>query len=71
VIIGALESCGDIISVSCTENEIFILKGDRDIVRISNAPEDLASNSTMSYIVHRHVIIYQKHFVNFKPTIES
>ncbi|XP_029568931.1 tectonin beta-propeller repeat-containing protein 2 isoform X1 [Salmo trutta] len=44
VIIGALESCGDIISVSCTENEIFILKGDRDIVRISNAPEDLASN---------------------------
>uniref|UniRef100_A0A8C7VM41 Tectonin beta-propeller repeat containing 2 n=1 Tax=Oncorhynchus mykiss TaxID=8022 RepID=A0A8C7VM41_ONCMY len=54
VIIGALESCGDIVSVSCTENEIFILKGDRDIVRISNAPEDLASNSTMSYIVHRH-----------------
>uniref|UniRef100_A0AAZ3PF90 HPS5-like beta-propeller domain-containing protein n=1 Tax=Oncorhynchus tshawytscha TaxID=74940 RepID=A0AAZ3PF90_ONCTS len=70
VIIGALESCGDIVSVSSTENEIFILKGDRDIVRISNAPEDLASNSTMSYIVHRHVIIYQKHFVNFKPTIE-
>uniref|UniRef100_A0A673X8X4 Tectonin beta-propeller repeat containing 2 n=1 Tax=Salmo trutta TaxID=8032 RepID=A0A673X8X4_SALTR len=63
VIIGALESCGDIISVSCTENEIFILKGDRDIVRISNAPEDLASNSKMTYIVHRHVIIYQKHFV--------
>uniref|UniRef100_A0A8C8D9Y9 HPS5-like beta-propeller domain-containing protein n=1 Tax=Oncorhynchus tshawytscha TaxID=74940 RepID=A0A8C8D9Y9_ONCTS len=54
VIIGALESCGDIVSVSSTENEIFILKGDRDIVRISNAPEDLASNSTMSYIVHRH-----------------
>uniref|UniRef100_A0A673X9C1 Tectonin beta-propeller repeat containing 2 n=1 Tax=Salmo trutta TaxID=8032 RepID=A0A673X9C1_SALTR len=54
VIIGALESCGDIISVSCTENEIFILKGDRDIVRISNAPEDLASNSKMTYIVHRH-----------------
>uniref|UniRef100_A0A8C7M8J1 Tectonin beta-propeller repeat containing 2 n=2 Tax=Oncorhynchus TaxID=8016 RepID=A0A8C7M8J1_ONCKI len=44
VIIGALESCGDIVSVSCTENEIFILKGDRDIVRISNTPEGLASN---------------------------
>uniref|UniRef100_A0A6Q2Z782 HPS5-like beta-propeller domain-containing protein n=1 Tax=Esox lucius TaxID=8010 RepID=A0A6Q2Z782_ESOLU len=44
VIIGALESSGDIVSVSCTENEIFILKGDRDIVRISNTPEGLASN---------------------------
>ncbi|XP_063039792.1 tectonin beta-propeller repeat-containing protein 2 [Engraulis encrasicolus] len=44
VIIGGLESCGDIVSVSCTENEIFILKGDRDIVRISNCPEGLSSN---------------------------
>uniref|UniRef100_A0A8C8MLD1 HPS5-like beta-propeller domain-containing protein n=1 Tax=Oncorhynchus tshawytscha TaxID=74940 RepID=A0A8C8MLD1_ONCTS len=51
VIIGALESCGDIVSVSCTENEIFILKGDRDIVRISNTPEGLASNSKMSYCI--------------------
>lgn len=44
VIIGGLESSGDIVSVSCTENEIFILKGDRDILRISNSPEGLISN---------------------------
>ncbi|KAA0711227.1 hypothetical protein E1301_Tti002665 [Triplophysa tibetana] len=44
VIIGGLESSGDIVSVSCTENEIFILKGDRDILRISNSPEGLVSN---------------------------
>ncbi|XP_036398118.1 tectonin beta-propeller repeat-containing protein 2 [Megalops cyprinoides] len=43
-IIGGLEGCGDIVSVSCTENEIFILKGDRDIIRISNRPEGLATN---------------------------
>lgn len=45
VIVGGMESCGDIVSVSCTENEIFILKGDRDIMRVSNCPEGLASNS--------------------------
>ncbi|XP_067334852.1 tectonin beta-propeller repeat-containing protein 2 isoform X2 [Channa argus] len=44
VIIGALESSGDIVSVSCCDNEIFILKGDRDIIRISNSPEGIASN---------------------------
>uniref|UniRef100_A0A8C2GBN3 Tectonin beta-propeller repeat containing 2 n=1 Tax=Cyprinus carpio TaxID=7962 RepID=A0A8C2GBN3_CYPCA len=44
VIIGGLESSGDIVSVSCTENEIFILKGDRDILRISDCPEGLVSN---------------------------
>ncbi|XP_040916355.1 tectonin beta-propeller repeat-containing protein 2 isoform X2 [Toxotes jaculatrix] len=44
VIIGALDSCGDIVSVSCCDNEIFILKGDRDIIRLSNSPEGLASN---------------------------
>ncbi|XP_022528323.2 tectonin beta-propeller repeat-containing protein 2 [Astyanax mexicanus] len=44
VIVGGLESSGDIVSVSCTENEIFILKGDRDIMRISNCPEGLVSN---------------------------
>ncbi|MFT7801798.1 tectonin beta-propeller repeat-containing protein 2 [Arapaima gigas] len=44
VIIGGLDSCGDIVSVSCTENEIFILKGDRDIIRISNQPEGLSSH---------------------------
>lgn len=44
MIIGALESSGDIVSVSCCDNEIFILKGDRDIIRLSNSPEGLASN---------------------------
>lgn len=44
VIIGALESSGDIVSVTCCDNEIFILKGDRDIIRLSNTPEGLASN---------------------------
>uniref|UniRef100_A0A8C9XHG7 Tectonin beta-propeller repeat containing 2 n=1 Tax=Sander lucioperca TaxID=283035 RepID=A0A8C9XHG7_SANLU len=44
VLIGALESSGDIVSVSCCDNEIFILKGDRDIIRLSNSPEGLAPN---------------------------
>ncbi|KAM9356291.1 tectonin beta-propeller repeat-containing protein 2 isoform 3-T5 [Pholidichthys leucotaenia] len=44
VIVGALESSGDIVSVSCCDNEIFVLKGDRDIIRLSNSPEGLASN---------------------------
>uniref|UniRef100_A0A803TA95 Tectonin beta-propeller repeat containing 2 n=1 Tax=Anolis carolinensis TaxID=28377 RepID=A0A803TA95_ANOCA len=41
--IGSLEGSGDIVSVSCTENEIFLLKGDRDIIRISSRPEGLMS----------------------------
>ena len=49
VIIGALESSGDIVSVSCCDNEIFILKGDRDIIRLSNSPEGLASNCEYEY----------------------
>lgn len=44
VIIGALESSGDIVSVSCCDNEIFILKGDRDIIRLSNNPEGQPSS---------------------------
>ncbi|XP_034419187.1 tectonin beta-propeller repeat-containing protein 2-like [Cyclopterus lumpus] len=44
VVVGALESSGDIVSVSCCDNEIFILKGDRDVIRLSNGPEGLASN---------------------------
>uniref|UniRef100_A0A671YK70 Tectonin beta-propeller repeat containing 2 n=1 Tax=Sparus aurata TaxID=8175 RepID=A0A671YK70_SPAAU len=44
----ALESSGDIVSVSCCDNEIFILKGDRDIIRLSNSPEGLASNCDVS-----------------------
>ncbi|XP_057715416.1 tectonin beta-propeller repeat-containing protein 2 isoform X1 [Corythoichthys intestinalis] len=39
VMIGALESSGDIVSLSCCDNEIFILKGDRDLIRLSDSPE--------------------------------
>ncbi|KFV59671.1 Tectonin beta-propeller repeat-containing protein 2 [Gavia stellata] len=42
-LIGGLEVYGDIVSVSCTNNEIFLLKGDRDIIRISSRPEGLSS----------------------------
>nr|XP_028561620.1 tectonin beta-propeller repeat-containing protein 2 isoform X1 [Podarcis muralis]XP_028561709.1 tectonin beta-propeller repeat-containing protein 2 isoform X1 [Podarcis muralis] len=42
-LIGSLEGSGDIVSVSCTETEIFLLKGDRDIIRISSRPEGLVS----------------------------
>ncbi|XP_036887660.1 tectonin beta-propeller repeat-containing protein 2 isoform X2 [Sturnira hondurensis] len=42
-IIAGLEGAGDIVSVSCTENEIFLLKGDRNIIRISSRPEGLVS----------------------------
>ncbi|KAJ6661900.1 hypothetical protein lerEdw1_013071 [Lerista edwardsae] len=51
MMIGSLEGSGDIVSVSCTENEIFLLKGDRDIIRISSRPEGLMSidmNSKLS-----------------------
>uniref|UniRef100_A0A8C6RW71 Tectonin beta-propeller repeat containing 2 n=1 Tax=Nannospalax galili TaxID=1026970 RepID=A0A8C6RW71_NANGA len=41
--IAGLEGSGDIVSVSCTENEIFFLKGDRNIIRIASRPEGLAS----------------------------
>ncbi|KAK5887056.1 hypothetical protein CesoFtcFv8_018030 [Champsocephalus esox] len=44
VIVGALESSGDIVSVSCCDNEIFVLKGDRDIIRLSSSPEGQASS---------------------------
>nr|XP_033809051.1 tectonin beta-propeller repeat-containing protein 2 isoform X2 [Geotrypetes seraphini] len=40
-VIGGLEGSGDVVSVSCTDDEIFLLKGDRDIIRISNRPEGL------------------------------
>ncbi|KAM7109977.1 tectonin beta-propeller repeat-containing protein 2 isoform 2-T2 [Ciconia maguari] len=42
-LIGGLEGYGDIVAVSCTNNEIFLLKGDRDIIRISSTPEGLSS----------------------------
>ncbi|XP_031213561.1 tectonin beta-propeller repeat-containing protein 2 isoform X3 [Mastomys coucha] len=41
--VAGLEGLGDIVSVSCTENEIFFLKGDRNIIRISSRPEGLTS----------------------------
>ncbi|XP_020826769.1 tectonin beta-propeller repeat-containing protein 2 isoform X4 [Phascolarctos cinereus] len=41
--IAGLEGSGDIVSVSCTENEIFLLKGDRNIIRISSRPEGVGS----------------------------
>lgn len=41
--VAGLEGLGDIVSVSCTENEIFFLKGDRNIIRISSRPEGIAS----------------------------
>ncbi|XP_006879243.1 PREDICTED: tectonin beta-propeller repeat-containing protein 2 [Elephantulus edwardii] len=43
VTVAGLEGSGDIVSVSCTENEIFLLKGDRNIIRISSRPEGSAS----------------------------
>uniref|UniRef100_A0A8C9TSN8 Tectonin beta-propeller repeat containing 2 n=1 Tax=Scleropages formosus TaxID=113540 RepID=A0A8C9TSN8_SCLFO len=57
VIIGGLDSCGDIVSVSCTENEIFILKGDRDIIRISNQPEGLHSHCKTLLMCHCTVLV--------------
>uniref|UniRef100_A0A8C9TR84 Tectonin beta-propeller repeat containing 2 n=1 Tax=Scleropages formosus TaxID=113540 RepID=A0A8C9TR84_SCLFO len=72
VIIGGLDSCGDIVSVSCTENEIFILKGDRDIIRISNQPEGLHSHCKTLLMCHctvlckslRHLDVSQKYLFN-------
>ncbi|XP_006839597.1 PREDICTED: tectonin beta-propeller repeat-containing protein 2 [Chrysochloris asiatica] len=43
VTIAGLEGAGDIVSVSCTDNEIFLLKGDRNIIRISSRPEGSTS----------------------------
>uniref|UniRef100_A0A8C0GL29 Tectonin beta-propeller repeat containing 2 n=1 Tax=Chelonoidis abingdonii TaxID=106734 RepID=A0A8C0GL29_CHEAB len=48
--IGGLEGSGDIVSVSCTSNEIFLLKGDRDIIRISSRPEGLR-------FIHRSLVL--------------
>ena len=54
VIVGALESSGDIVSVSCCDNEIFILKGDRDIIRLSSSPEGQASSCEYQYYTVSH-----------------
>ncbi|XP_023208737.1 tectonin beta-propeller repeat-containing protein 2 isoform X2 [Xiphophorus maculatus] len=50
VIIGCLESSGDIVSVSSCENEIFVLKGDREIIRLSSNPEGISSNLLSGYL---------------------
>ncbi|XP_047197527.1 tectonin beta-propeller repeat-containing protein 2 isoform X3 [Hippoglossus stenolepis] len=57
VIIGSLESSGDIVSVSCCENEIFILKGDRDVIRLSNSPEGLTSSLETAQPIRTMAII--------------
>ncbi|XP_028294683.1 tectonin beta-propeller repeat-containing protein 2 isoform X2 [Gouania willdenowi] len=44
-VVGALESSGDIVSVSCCNNEIFVLKGDRDVIRLSDSPEGITHTS--------------------------
>ncbi|XP_037098194.1 tectonin beta-propeller repeat-containing protein 2 isoform X1 [Syngnathus acus] len=50
VLVGALESSGDIVSLSCCDNEIFVLKGDRDLIRLSDSPEGV-SHSPSHYPV--------------------
>ncbi|CAL9686716.1 unnamed protein product [Knipowitschia caucasica] len=47
-LVGVLESSGDLVSVSCSENEIFLLKGDRDIIRLSTTPEGVPHSSDYS-----------------------
>ncbi|KAG8449261.1 hypothetical protein GDO86_016073 [Hymenochirus boettgeri] len=46
-VVGGLESAGDIVAVSCTNNEIFLIKGDREIIRISDMPEGSSSAETV------------------------
>ncbi|XP_072285041.1 tectonin beta-propeller repeat-containing protein 2 isoform X2 [Pyxicephalus adspersus] len=47
-VVGGLESAGDIVCVSCVNNEIFFLKGDREIIRISDVPEGAVSSAIQS-----------------------
>uniref|UniRef100_A0A3Q1IJJ7 Tectonin beta-propeller repeat containing 2 n=1 Tax=Anabas testudineus TaxID=64144 RepID=A0A3Q1IJJ7_ANATE len=63
VIIGALESSGDIVSVSSCDNEIFVLKGDRDIIRLSSSPEGLASNCEYYCCSYYYQYQYQKYYL--------
>ncbi|XP_078418532.1 tectonin beta-propeller repeat-containing protein 2 [Cetorhinus maximus] len=49
-LIGGLEGLSGIVSVSCTEDEIFMLTDDRDIVRISTKPEGLMTTGVHSQI---------------------
>uniref|UniRef100_UPI00398F2F32 tectonin beta-propeller repeat-containing protein 2 n=1 Tax=Pristiophorus japonicus TaxID=55135 RepID=UPI00398F2F32 len=47
-LIGGLEGFSGIVSVSCTEDEIFILTDDRDIIRIASKPEGLMTKDVNS-----------------------
>ncbi|XP_075048735.1 tectonin beta-propeller repeat-containing protein 2 isoform X2 [Mixophyes fleayi] len=55
-VIGGLESIGDIVSVACVNNEIFLLKGDREIIRISDTPE-----GAVSAVLHSPFRMLPKH----------
>uniref|UniRef100_A0A8C8SAY5 Tectonin beta-propeller repeat containing 2 n=1 Tax=Pelusios castaneus TaxID=367368 RepID=A0A8C8SAY5_9SAUR len=69
-IIGGLEGSGDIVSVSCTDNEIFLLKGDRDIIRISSSPEGLISIENVTRRSHSSLEgtpSYEHHFSEDSP----
>ncbi|XP_078090213.1 tectonin beta-propeller repeat-containing protein 2 [Mustelus asterias] len=49
-LIGGLEGLSGIVCVSCTEDEIFMLTDDRNIVRISNKPEGLMTTGVHSQV---------------------
>ncbi|XP_063255474.1 tectonin beta-propeller repeat-containing protein 2 isoform X2 [Prinia subflava] len=67
-LIGGLEGYGDIVSVSCTNNEIFLLKGDRDIIRISNRPEGLSSIDTSPKLLTPSSVVSS---VSSSPSVET
>ncbi|XP_067847878.1 tectonin beta-propeller repeat-containing protein 2 [Heptranchias perlo] len=49
-LIGGLEGFSGIVSVSCTEDEIFMLTNERDIIRISSKPEGLMTTGVNSQL---------------------
>uniref|UniRef100_A0A4W3IVS6 Tectonin beta-propeller repeat containing 2 n=1 Tax=Callorhinchus milii TaxID=7868 RepID=A0A4W3IVS6_CALMI len=53
-LIGGLEGSSAIVSVSCTEDEIFVLTGDRDIIRISNRPEGWMARGMPGIVTHHY-----------------
>ncbi|KAJ7424957.1 tectonin beta-propeller repeat-containing protein 2 [Pitangus sulphuratus] len=67
-LIGGLEGYGDIVSVSCTSNEIFLLKGDRDIIRISSRPEGLSSIDTSPKLLTPSSVVSS---VSSSPSVET
>uniref|UniRef100_A0A8C9EYL0 HPS5-like beta-propeller domain-containing protein n=1 Tax=Pavo cristatus TaxID=9049 RepID=A0A8C9EYL0_PAVCR len=77
-LIGGLEGYGDIVSVSCTSNEIFLLKGDRDIIRISSRPEGLSSlglynlaNLSMCLVEHDVCHAFVVGFMSFNSILST